>query len=593
MKYVANKNNKANDNKLKLFTLLVFLCTSNNVYAIDPSCIKKLSVLDVLFNEKMLFFLILAIFIVNLIGKMYGDKLDKKKREELNNIGINKIEEREKTQREEFKRLEREFEALRATRNVRVPKTPEEEADLNKTVVLSKIVLDINPEKLEKMSNKTGATYDDDTSNNVAISGEVVDALAKSAEINSDFTEVKQEDIVETENDNKDIKDIQKELEAEVEQLEEEKNQEESDSLDSGKRKIGKNVKNVLDKTIELKKREIFELAMCINENIYDKEISKTVINNFVRDYVTFKYLKQIEYEAKNAKALRKTINVELEKTTNKLIADVNRSYSNEYIRRVYDMFVLINKIDCMDTNIDKAVLECNTLDIISKVELSKKLKVIYKNYYKIYYDYLKKLDIDKFKLITTKLETNGVFEPGNLVMTNISSSIQFSKIFSDYIIDKTYASEVVLEDLREVQLKLISFNVLEDMLYFNYKKKYIISFPASLFGKEKKIQSLLNAIGDNYSQNKIFIMIDVETLKKYNEIVLKLKRLGYKFVIQVTAENIKLYDDIKKQLSLVEYIIYSGQRIGKSQMKEYIPSYLLKKIIYVDKNIVEGVVIK
>ena len=48
------------------------------------------------------------------------------------------------------------------------------------------------------------------------------------------------------------------------------------------------------------------------------------------------------------------------------------------------------------------------------------------------------------------------------------------------------------LVDLREVQLKLITFNVLEDMLRFNYKKKYIISFPVSLFGKEKKIQSLL-----------------------------------------------------------------------------------------------------
>lgn len=585
MKYVANKNNRANDNKLKLFTLLVFLCTSNDVFASNPSCIKELSVLDVLCNEKMLFFLILAIFIVGLITKIYAEKLDKKKREELNNIGIKKIEEREKSQREEFKRLEQEFEALRATRNVRVPKTPEEEADLNKTVVLSRIVLDIDPEKFEKMSNKTGATFDDDTSNNVAIAGEIV-----AGEEMKSFDE---EQEVETEEDNKDIKDIQKELVEEVEQLEEEKKQEETDSLESGKKRIGKNVKNVLDKTIELKKREILDFAICFHENIYDKEISKTVINTFVRDYVTCKYLKQIEIEAKNAKVLRKTINAELEKTVNKLIADVNRSYSDDYIRKVYDMFVVINKIDCMDTNIDKAVLECNTLDIISKNELSKKMMAIYKSYYKIYYDYLKKLEIDKFKLITTKLETNGLFEPGNLIMTNISSSIQFSKIFSDYIIDKTYGSEIILEDLREVQLKLISFNVLEDMLRFNYKKKYIISFPVSLFGKEKKIQSLLNAIGDGYSQNKIFIMIDVETLKKYNEIVLKLKRQGYKFIIQVSSENIMLYDDIKKQLSLVEYIVYSGPRISKVQMKEYVPSYLLKKIIYVDKNIAEGVVIK
>ena len=130
-------------------------------------------------------------------------------------------------------------------------------------------------------------------------------------------------------------------------------------------------------------------------------------------------------------------------------------------------------------------------------------------------------------------------------------------------------------------------------MLRFNYKKEYIISFPVSLFKKEKKIQSLLNAIGDNYSQNKVFILIDLETLKEYDEIVLKLKRQGYKFIVQLTSDNIRIYDDLKKKLSLVEYIVYVGQRIGKAAMKECVPSYLLKKIIYVDKSLVEGVVIK
>ena len=303
--------------------------------------------------------------------------------------------------------------------------------------------------------------------------------------------------------------------------------------------------------------------------------------------------MKQIEFASKNAKDLRKNVNLELEKTTRRLIANVHRNYTDDYIRLVSEIVLMINKMDNMDNNIEKVVYDCKNLEIISKEELAKKLNAIYKSYYKIYSDYLKKLEIDKFRLVTNKLDTNGLFEPGNLVMTNISSSIQFSKIFSDYIIDKTYASEIVLEDLREVQLKFISFNVLEDMLRFNYKKKYIISFPVSLFKKEKKIQSLLNAIGDNYSQNKVFILIDLETLKEYDEIVLKLKRQGYKFIVQLTSDNIRIYDDLKKKLSLVEYIVYVGQRIGKAAMKECVPSYLLKKIIYVDKSLVEGVVIK
>ena len=123
IKKETNKNNKANDNKLKLFALLVFLCTSNDVFAYNPSCIKKLSILDVVFNEKMLFLLVLAILIIRLILKINYDKDVKRKKAELNNIGVKKIEDREASLREEFDKLEEKFESIRATRNLRVPTT--------------------------------------------------------------------------------------------------------------------------------------------------------------------------------------------------------------------------------------------------------------------------------------------------------------------------------------------------------------------------------------------------------------------------------------------------------------------------------------
>ena len=44
----------------------------------------------------------------------------------------------------------------------------------------------------------------------------------------------------------------------------------------------------------------------------------------------------------------------------------------------------------------------------------------------------------------------NNIFK-GKIFKTNISSNIQFNKLFSQYSIEETYHSEVIAEDLREL----------------------------------------------------------------------------------------------------------------------------------------------
>ena len=106
-------------------------------------------------------------------------------------------------------------------------------------------------------------------------------------------------------------------------------------------------------------------------------------------------------------------------------------------------------------------------------------------------------------------------------------------------------------------------------------------------------MRTVLNAIGDGYSQNKVFILVDLETVKSSKDVILKLRKDGFKFIVQVNAEGLKLYDGIKDGLSVADYLVYVGPRLSKSIMKDYVPSYLLKKIIYTDKSLLEGVVIK
>lgn len=584
MKSLSKKMIKVSKELLKFSALYVFLCDDVSASQLPIETGQKL--IDMLVRKEMIFLILLAVVILAALVRMCSKKLYKNKKKELDNLNVQVPEKRDSIQKEEFRKLEEKYDELRNQRNLKEELRKDNVEDFDKTMLLSRVELDITLDQLAKLNEKKQVEQVEEVEpiENVEVSKvEVLDNENSVSEIDDDKVT---------------LKDINEELRQEREDLDAEKTtDDEAKEADDfyNVRKIGKNVKNVIDKSMELKKRQILDMALCINSNLVGAENYKTVINTFVDEYVDVKYRRQCEHQCKNSKTLKKLVNNELEKVRIKLIKNVNRSYSDKYVNMVFNMFLIINSMDNIDgNNLEKIILECDNLDIIDKDILIKKLSKIHKTYYNIYFDYYNKLTVDKFELIhNKKIDTGGLFEVGDFDVTNVSSSIQFSKIFSDYIIDKTYNSDIILEDIREVQLKLVSFCVLDDLLRFNHKRKYVINFPGTVFKKERKVRTVLNAIGDGYSQNKVFILVDLETVKSSKDVILKLRKDGFKFIVQVNAEGMKLYDGIKDGLSVADYLVYVGPRLSKSIMKDYVPSYLLKKIIYTDKSLLEGVVIK
>ncbi|MGN1337071.1 MAG: hypothetical protein ACI4WW_01160 [Candidatus Coprovivens sp.] len=585
MKSLSKKMIKVSKELLKFSALYVFLCDDVSASQLPIETGQKL--IDMLVRKEMISLILLAVVILAALVRMYSKKLFKNKKKELDNLNIQVPEKRDSIQKEEFRKLEEKYDELRNQRNLKEELRKDNAEDFDKTRLLSRIELDITLDQLAKLNEKKQVEQ-------VAEEVEPIENL----EVSKVEVLDNENSISEIDDDKVTLKDINEELRQEREDLDAEKiTDEEIKEAEEfySVRKIGKNVKNVIDKSMELKKRQILDIALCINSNLVGAENYKTVINTFVDEYIEAKYRRQCEHQCKNSKTLKKLVNNELDKVRIKLIKNINRSYSDKYVNMVFNMFLLINSMDNIDgNNLEKIILECDNLDIIDKNILIKKLSKIHKTYYNIYFDYYNKLTVDKFELIhNKKIDTGGLFEVGDFDVTNVSSSIQFSKIFSDYIIDKTYNSDVILEDIREVQLKLISFCVLDDLLRFNHRRKYVINFPDTIFKKERKVRNVLNAIGDGYSQNKVFILVDLETVKSSKNEILKLRKDGFKFIVQVNAEGMKLYDGIKDGLSVADYLVYVGPRLSKSIMKDYVPSYLLKKIIYTDKSLLEGVVIK
>ena len=587
MKSLNNKTFKVCLCLVESSALYVFLCPdvyAANLYAMP---IKKL--IEMIFDKEMIIFILLVVVILSLIIRSLHKESYKNKKKELDSLNVKVDEKKDSIRKEEFRKLEDRYEEIRNQNNIKRDVRKDSEEDFDKTMLLSRVELDITLEQLAKMNEKR---------NKVELSDELEIAETNEEVPSSVEVENSENKVAEVQDDDVSLKDINEELRQEREDLDASKaTDDEVRKAESfyNIKKVGKNVKNVVEKAIELRKKQITDYAICLNENIYGSENYKTVINTFVDGYIDFKYKRQNEHQYKNLKTYKKLVNNELERIRVSLIKEVNRSYTDEYVNSVFNMFLLINSIDTIENvNVEKVLSDFDGLNFINKEVFIKKIMKIYKLYYNIYFDYYNKLTVDKFELIyNNKVNTENLFEPGELTVTNISSSIQFSKIFSDYIINKTYNSDVILEDIREVQLKLISFNILNDLMRFNNKKKYVISLPSSLFSKERKVRTILGAVNDNFSQSKLFILIDIEALKfNFNELV-KLRREGYKFIVQVSAENIKLYDKLKDNLSVADYLVYVGPRISKSIMKDYIPSYLLKKIMYVDKSLIEGVVVK
>lgn len=583
MKSLSKKMIKVSERLLKFSALYIFLCDDVSASQLPIETSQKL--IDMLIRKEMIFLILLAVVLLVALVRMYSKKLYKDKKKELDALNVQVPEKKDSIQKEEFRKLEEKYDELRNQRNLKEEFRKDNAEDFDKTMLLSRVELDITLDQLAKFKEKKQNEQEEtviEESNDVS-TVEIVDTENTVSEIDDDKVS---------------LKDINEELRQEREELDADKaTDEEVKEADDfyNVRKIGKNVKNVIDKSMELKKRQILDMAVCINSNLIGAENYKTVINTFVDEYVDVKYRRQCEHQCKNSKTLKKLVNNELEKVRIRLIKNVNRSYSDNYVNMVFNMFLLINSLDNIDgNNLEKIILECNNLDIIDKNILIKKLSKIHKTYYNIYFDYYNKLTVDKFELIhNKKIDTGGLFEVGDFDVTNVSSSIQFSKIFSDYIIDKTYNSDIILEDIREVQLKLVSFCVLDDLLRFNHKRKYVINFPGTIFKKERKVRTVLNAISDGYSQNKVFILLDLETIKSSKDVIVKLRKEGFKFIVQVNAEGMKLYDGIKDGLSIADYLVYIGPRLSKSIMKEYVPSYLMKKIIYTDKSLLEGVVVK
>lgn len=403
------------------------------------------------------------------------------------------------------------------------------------------------------------------------------------SELDDTFLEIAKNEIEEPKNE---------EIKVEVEPKEEQKKTSTKINLELLDNKAKKS-KNVIDKVITIKIEELNEIINIIESENKVQVNEPTIKNLLMSAYIDAKYYNYYGDDIDNtSKKQTIKINKYLQHRSEVIKSDYKGSDTkyNEKVDKFLEVFDLINNLEQAKDSITdtKAKNEYYKKEITkfsknrkwnnSKIKSTiTEIMKVQRNYIGIV-DYLfKKLETNMFELNVNKLSSRK-----NLYGLSLTHNINFSKVYSDYIIDKTYSEGVVAEDKMTIMLTLLSTNIASDMLTGNFNKKYILVVPKSLFSKEKKFEKILKSIDDEYAKDNVILLSTYECLNKYKTLIKKLKQQGFHFST-VLNNNSKIEEKYYKNLYLVDYIFVDKKLSNVVKVLSTLPEDLADKVVYED----------
>lgn len=358
--------------------------------------------------------------------------------------------------------------------------------------------------------------------------------------------------------------------------------------------KKNKRSKNIIGKIMFLKSEEISEIINIITKDEKMKTNEATIKETLIDAYIDAKYYNycgniNVEYNGRN---MNSRIAEALNNIMEKMINDYSGSDSKyaEKVAKYANIFNLLIYIDQtnFDTNDISTIRESyvkkfNRLlkgqydsekqlnDIINSIIKDQKL---YKGMIKYT---IKKLETNSFDLSFNQLSSKR-----NLFALELDHNISFSKVYSEYIVDKAYSEGTIAEDKTIVLAALLLVQLTKDMLSQEFNRKYIIYVPETLYDKDNKLGKLLKMTEDEFVKNNIIILIRYSELIKNKKIVKELRKNGYRFAL-VFDETTIIKEKDQSIISVAEYIFMNKKKVDAASMLPSIPENLQNSIIYED----------
>ena len=282
-----------------------------------------------------------------------------------------------------------------------------------------------------------------------------------------------------------------------------------------------KKSKNIVEKAFFVKILEYNEIIDVILKPCKVYVYKSKLRADFMYKYMTFKYY-STEEERKNRKALIKEYadaltkkNAKDEKITTAIAA---------YLKAFTFIANVEEKKNCdYKKELKKDFKEYDD-ELIS--DMAKDIENISKYTKKYMTEVLEKLETNTFEVKYSKFTNQK-----NLFGVLLNHNISFSKVYSNYIVDKTYSSDdIVTEDKLEVLLNMLLCRIVSDMMKLDYNSKYFVFIPKALYEKNKKLDKIASLIENDYAKTHIYFLTDVSNMLKNKEDFKRLRKKGYSF---------------------------------------------------------------
>ncbi len=348
----------------------------------------------------------------------------------------------------------------------------------------------------------------------------------------------------------------------EIENVDEEKNTElKLEYLNKRKKKFN----NILEKVMYFKEEEISELTNIIYPSKFKKVNEASIKAELLKIYIDGKYYNLVgnvsaDYNSKNMNLkLGQILSSEGERLI-KSYKGTDKTYSAkvEFITNIFIAILYIENIFASDIVLEEKILKY-------KEKISKYLNGYYESD-KDLSDTVKKLIIcertykgavnklvDSLKTDTFDLEFNELTTKKNIYALKLKHNINFSKLYSDYIIDKTYDEGIVAEDKILVTISILLGRVSKDILSCNTDNVYLLYMPETLYEKSNKLSKVESMLTDAMVRNKVILVNKYDTISKNKKTIKQMKKEGFRFGLLVDEDDKKISD--KTSISLIDYV--------------------------------------
>ena len=439
--------------------------------------------------------------------------------------------------------------------------------------------------KVEMIDNKNDKINQEEITNieNIAIPVEDMDKTMYFRKITVDKDEI--EGIY-----NQNIPIVEEEKEETIEKVEPESEIEKNLEIIQKKKKF----KNVIEKIMYIKNEEIKEILDILNNDKKMKTNEPTIRETLLKSYIDAKYYNfcgdiNVEYNGRN---MNSRIEAALKNVADKMIKQYkgsDKEYSDK-VKKYLNLFILVTHLELTyividDLQVKKQTYKNKILKILNTDVLTPNtLKIIITQIIKVQrkYQSIVKFILEKLETNTFQLNFNNL-NVKNVYGVELVHNLNFSKVYSDYIVDKTYQEGIVAEDKIAVLLNLLLIQIIKDMLEADFNKKYIIYMPESLYSKENKIANIFEIFEDEYAKNSVIVLTKYAELNK--KIIKKYVKDGYHFAVNLENNEVKGKD--QGCIELMDFIFVDKQ-VKKSVLSSIdvlasIPEELHKKVIYDD----------